>query len=82
MTTIVTQVTWDAIAHTSFEQLSNTVGVIAIALLVMLLVTREMFRAYDETRADVWQRIFNIAIMPLLMSFSVIIVVRFAHLLG
>jgi len=44
--------------------------------LIVLLICKELLRAYNGPRTDVWMRKLNIAIAPFLILFGLIIVLR------
>jgi hypothetical protein len=76
MTTTVTEITKNIIAATTYNTLSRTFGIVAIALLTILLVQKELIRASDDTGASVRIRTLNIAIVPLLIVFGLTILRR------
>lgn len=59
----------------------GTFSIVAIALLVTLLVNKELIRAYYGERAQRWMRMFNVAIVPLLAIFLLTMVIRLWRLL-
>jgi hypothetical protein len=65
----------------TFDSRSATVGLVAIALLAVLLVAAELLRGYGGARARALVAGLSIAIGPLLVAFAVIVGVRFGHLL-
>jgi hypothetical protein len=82
MTSLITQVTGAIIAASTYAWISATFGAIAVVLLVFLLIQKEVLRAVAEARALAWMRAFNIAIVPLLIGFGLIISVRLVVLLS
>ena len=54
-----------------------TVGIVAIALLVALLAQRELTRSLRTQRSA---RVLDVVIVPLLLVWAVILIVRFRHL--
>lgn len=81
MTTTVTEITKDIIAATTYNTLSRTFGIVAIALLTILLVQKELIRAAGDTDASVRIRTLNIAIVPLLIVFGLTILKRLLDLI-
>lgn len=81
MTSTVTEVTTAAITSASYEALSISVGVITIMLLLILLILKEGMRAYGGPRSETWMETLNVAIIPLLMTFTLIMALRFGDLL-
>lgn len=81
MTSTVTEVTLTTIMSDSFAARSTTVGIIVILLLLILLTQKELMRAFDKPQPTIWTKAWNIAIVPLLLMFSLIIVMRIVALL-
>lgn len=76
MTTTVTQTTQAAITGNPMDSLSTALGIIAIALLMTLLIQKELFRAQGDFR---WNRIalaLDSAAVPLLLATGCIISLR------
>lgn len=82
MTSTVTQATKTFILSHTYLTVSTTVGVIAILLLMVLLVEKELLRAHNGPRARVGVGALNSTIAPLLFTFVVVISVRFVGILG
>jgi hypothetical protein len=61
--------------------MTTLVHIIAILLLLVLLIQKELMRAQSGPRARVGVDALNIAIGPLLLSFVVIMIVRFVDML-
>ena len=78
MSSTVTAVTLAMARTHTYAVLSTTVGVIAILLLLVLLAHKELWRARGGSRVTERLRAFDVAIIPLLVSFLCIITVRFA----
>jgi hypothetical protein len=76
MTSTITEVTMATIGSTTYAD------VIAILLLVVLLVFKEFARTFGGSRATIWMQVLNIVIVPLLLVFVFIILVRFVKILG
>jgi hypothetical protein len=81
MTSTVTKITITTIVSNSYNALSATIGIIAILLLMVLLLQKELLRAAGGIRARLWLQTLNVAIVPLLFTFTLILVVRFVNLL-
>jgi hypothetical protein len=81
MSATITEVTITTILSNSYDTLSSNFGIIAILLLIVLLTLKEVMRASSGLRSRTWVQILNTAIIPLLMAFALIIVMRFLHLL-
>ena len=52
-----------------------------ITVLIVLLVIKEIIRAYNGERTEEWMRKFNMIIAPLLMFFVVLVLLRFIQML-
>ena len=61
--------------------MATPVQIIAILLLLVLLLQKELIRAQGGPRARVGVDALNIAIAPLLLAFVVIMIVRFMDIL-
>jgi hypothetical protein len=81
MTTTITKATSTFIQSSTSASVSTTVGLIAILLLVALMIEQELLRAYDGPRARMGIEIVKGLIVPLLLAFVVIVVLRFADIL-
>ena len=81
MTSTVTAVSLATFKAHTYAALSTTVGVIPILLLLVFLAHKELVRALGRRGVTVRLQAFDIAIIPLLVSFLWIITVRFAHFL-
>ena len=57
-------------------------GVLAIILLLLVLVLKEVFRSMNDQRTKEWMRAFDIAMMPLILAFVAVILARFISLFG
>ena len=81
MTAIVTQATIAVLTAASYETVSATFGAIAIILLLGLLMLKELARS-RAGREAVSLRVFDIAAVPLLVTFGLVILQRLLALLG
>jgi hypothetical protein len=61
--------------------MATQVHIIAILFLLVLLIQKELMRAQGGPRARVGVDALNIAIAPLLLSFVVIMILRFVDIL-
>jgi hypothetical protein len=82
MTSLITQVTGEVVTASTYGWLSASFGAIAVLLLVLLLIQKEVLRAIAETRMTAWMRAFNLAIAPLLIGFGLIVAMRLVVLLS
>ncbi len=82
MTAAVTTITVQSILASANGPLSNGIGVVVVLLLLGLLAERAILEAYlggSKTRS---LRVFDIAIVPLLILLCLLVGLRFASLLG
>jgi hypothetical protein len=56
--------------------------IVFITVLVLLLVERELVRAWSGRAARSAIPVFAIAVVPLLVAFAIVITLRFAEILG
>ena len=82
MTAMVTEATTKMLLSSTYDALSTTVGLAAIAALVCLLVQREVIRIVAPSRAERSGWAFDIAIVPLLVVFVLIVTARLASLVA
>jgi len=82
MTATVTTATIHSILDSANGPLSNGLGIIVILLLAVLLVERVLIEAYLARSGNRWLRVFDIAIIPLLILLGLLVGLRFASLLG
>jgi hypothetical protein len=76
MTSTVTEITLTTILFGTHESRATSLGLILVLLLVALVVERELMRARGGPQSERWTRTLNVAIVPLLMAFAVIVVIR------
>lgn len=81
MTSSMNRALIDFVMSTNYDAISTTVGLAAVAALILLLVERELVRAYGGQRALRWIHGMDIAVLPLLASFAMIMLVRLLDLL-
>jgi hypothetical protein len=80
MTTTVTQLTTRTLLSNSYDGLSTTIGIAVIGILALLLLTRE-FAPLLRGSAPRDTRALDMAILPLLIVFAMIVIARMAELL-
>ena len=81
MTSSINQAVVNFLTGTDYDSVSTTVGLAAVFALVLLLVEREAVRAYGGERVGRWIHGLDIAVLPLLISFSTIVLLRLLQLL-
>ena len=80
MTSTVTDAATRVLLSASYDFLTTTVGVAVVIALVILLIGRELTRILARERANRSGWAFDIALVPLLLAFVVIISARLAEL--
>lgn len=81
MTTTVNALTTAVINATNYFDLTKSFGLILVLLLLSLLIYKEVARVSGGERANLWTATFNIAIVPLLIGFALIVALRFIYLI-
>jgi hypothetical protein len=81
MTAILNNVINQHISSSAFGAISTYLGLIAVVLLLLLLIERVLLDAYIGERLGKRLRVFNIATLPLLIAFAVIVIMRFIQIL-
>jgi hypothetical protein len=77
MTSSLTHNTAAFLGSHAFGQVSGWVTLIVLALLLVLLLEREVARAAVRTLPATTRRIFDVAAMPLLLTFAIVVIQRF-----
>jgi hypothetical protein len=81
MTSTVTQITRMTILLNAYEPLSASLGLIAIVLLIVLLIEKELIRSVGGPHSQAWMRALNIAIAPFVVAGGLIIILRVINLI-
>ena len=79
MTSLVSDLTLDVIRTGS--SLGTGVDIVAAILLVILLLERELLRAYESPAWSFQARTIDSAVVPLLLMFVVVVIAHLADLL-
>ncbi len=82
MTAMVTAATRSFIQGNSYSAISMSVGVVVILLLLICLIEKELMRAMAGARARAGMEAVNIVVVPLLIAFTVIILLRFLDIIS
>jgi heme O synthase-like polyprenyltransferase len=82
MTAIITEATLQAILSATYNTLSSTFGVAAMVVLLLLLLVKEVRRARGGGRSPEAMKVFDIAIVPLLIAFVWVMLLRMLDLVG
>jgi hypothetical protein len=82
VTSTVTKATMLALSSASYDTITQTVGLVSIVILLVLMVLKEFARVHPGPRATAWIHAFDLALVPLLITFTVIVTARLAELLG
>jgi len=81
MTSSINRSLVEYLTSTDYDAISTTVGLAAVVALLVLVIEREAVRAYGGDRARRWIRGLDVAVLPLLVSFATIILLRLLQLL-
>jgi hypothetical protein len=81
VTSTVTAATVAALTSTSYDAVSTTIGLVVVLVLLVLLLQKELARVLLGDRAQSWIHAFDLALVPLLVAFLVIVTARIAELL-
>jgi len=82
MTAIFNEATINTILSATFNAFSFTYGLPMIALLVALLTGKELVRSVGGAQTKKLMGMFDIAIVPLMLAFGCVIILRLLYLLG
>lgn len=77
MTSSLTQNTVNFIRTHAFPSLSGWMTLIVMALVIILLVEREVVRAVIRSLPASTRRVFDVAAMPMLLTFAILVIERF-----
>lgn len=81
MTSTVTHATFLVLTSTSYDAITKTIGLASVVVLLVLLLQKEFARFHPGPRATAWMHAFDLALLPLLMTFGIIVTARLAELL-
>jgi hypothetical protein len=81
MTSLVTQTTRQFLSSISYNDLTKSAGLAVVAVLLVLLLQKELTRLLPGPRMAGWHRAFDLALVPLLLTFVIIVTARLAELL-
>jgi hypothetical protein len=81
VTASVTNATTSVLLSSSYDALSTTVGFALVIALMILLFQREVTRILGGTRATAWSWAFDVALVPLLFTFFVVVTARLVELI-
>jgi hypothetical protein len=81
MSTTITELTIRTIESNSYDALSTTVGFVAVIVLVVVLVEREMIAAYGSPELRIAARALSAFAVPLALSWALIVILRLVDLL-
>jgi hypothetical protein len=70
------------ITGSGYRDISTILAATAALLLIALMVLKELMRVLEAPRARAWIETLNVAILPLLLTFGYILIVRALRLLG
>ncbi len=81
VTSIINPSVVDFLLGTGYDVVSTTVGLAALFALIVLLVEREAVRAFGGGQARRWIHGLDVAVLPLLAAFAIIMLLRLVELL-
>jgi hypothetical protein len=81
VTSTVTAATTAVLQSSSYDALSTTVGIALVIALAVLLFQRDVTRILGGYRAVAWEWAFDVALVPLLFVFFVIVAARLVELI-
>lgn len=77
MTSSLTKNTVNFLQFHAFASVSGWMAVIVMALVILLLVEREVVRAVIRSLPASTRRVFDVAALPILITFAIIVIERF-----
>jgi len=81
MTSSINDSVIEYLLGTNYDAISTTAGLAAVFALTLLLLQREMVRAHGGERAARWIGGLDVAVLPLVVSFGMIVLLRLLQLL-
>jgi hypothetical protein len=78
---MISTVTTSTVSTITSAALFGTLGVVGVLVLIMLLVQKEMISGSQDVRVLRLHRALNIAIVPLLVMFALLVVTKVAEVL-
>jgi hypothetical protein len=81
MTSTVSAATTAVLLSSTYDALSTTVGIALVIALAILLFQREVTRILGGHRAVAWEWAFDVALIPLIFVFFVIVAARLIELI-
>jgi len=82
MSSTLTHLAAELALTSRFQELSTTLGLVAVLLAIVLLVGREVSRASGGAGTAARMRLLDLAILPLLVAAAVVLGTRVARLIG
>jgi len=79
---MISTVTTTTVTTVTTTVLAGSLGLIAILALFALLVQKEVLTASQSRFGTVLSRVLNVGLIPLLMAFGMIVVVKLIEVLG
>lgn len=78
---MISSVTKSTISILSTSVITGSLALIGILLLLILLIKKEILSASQQQRLEKLSKVLNIGIIPLLITFALIVVIRVIDLL-
>jgi hypothetical protein len=82
VSTITTVTSITSITSIAALGIGASISIFAVLLLIGLLTTKELVGASDGSRQKLISRCLNISIIPLVVSFAVIVALKVVEILG
>ena len=79
---MISTTTTSTVSTVTTVALATTLGLIAVITLFSLLVQKEIVTMSDSPRAQALSRALNIAIVPLMMVFAMLVAVKVAEVIA
>jgi hypothetical protein len=81
LSALVNHVTRHALIGPDYESISNTIGVAAVVFLLVLLLLRELVRAFAGSEAEQRLRALTIMLVPAFLCFVAVEAARFVYVI-
>ncbi len=79
---MVSTVTTSTVTTVTTVALSASLALLAVIALLIFLIQKEILSASSSERAKIFSRVLNVAVIPLLLSFAFIAVMKVTQVLN
>jgi hypothetical protein len=79
---MISTVTTTTVSVVSTVTLAGSLGLVSVVILLSLLIQKELISSASDARARTLGRALNIALVPLLVGFGLLVALRVAQALG